>query len=56
MVKGLSAAEIRRLRRQLKQKKQSVDPKKIAQLIKNNLTDMRVTKKIIIIITNRRIK
>ena len=34
MVKGLSAAEIRRLRRQLKQKKQSVDPKKIAQLIK----------------------
>jgi hypothetical protein len=30
----LSAAEIRRLRKQLKNRKKSIDPKKIAQLIK----------------------
>ena len=34
MVKGLSQAEIRRLRRQLKQRKKGVNTKEIAQLIK----------------------
>ena len=34
MVKGLSAAEIRRLRRQLQNRGQSIDPKRIAKLIK----------------------
>ena len=34
MATGLSAAEIRRLRKQLKNKKKSIDPKDIAKLIK----------------------
>ena len=34
MVKGLTDAEIRRLRRQLQNRGQSIDPKRIAQLIK----------------------
>lgn len=34
MVKGLSAAEIRKLRRQLQNRGQSIDPKRIAKLIK----------------------
>tara|TARA_R100000734_G_C3303281_1_gene93796 strand:- start:898 stop:1089 length:192 start_codon:yes stop_codon:yes gene_type:complete len=34
MATGLSAAEIRRLRKQMLKKKQSIDPKRIAQLIK----------------------
>ena len=34
MVKGLSQAEIRRLKKQLKQNRKSIDPKDIAKLIR----------------------
>ena len=34
MAVGLSPAEIRRIRKQMLKKKQSIDPKRIAQLIK----------------------
>ena len=34
MATGLSAAEIRRLKKQLKNRKKSIDPKDIAKLLK----------------------